>query len=205
MLPRPLTWRHFWLRQWWRLHVSALLLSVRNCHAAWRCQQSWLFHCSVGQRGGNCWPRSEKISSVCSLYRRLDHLLSKRIQTFLWGFSVRGTWKFNLKLFWSPCARIEIFDVFKISHRKNFRSLNFRILEFYAKYAKFCTIWKFPAIRYQPTDGAALPSHTECLAGLATYLTLFPGLLTQVVCPLQYCKWQTLWSEGLRTRVRATY
>ena len=43
------------------------------------------------------------------------------------------------------------FDVFKISHRKNFRSFNFCILRFCAKYVKFCTIRKFPAIRYLDT------------------------------------------------------
>ena len=55
----------------------------------------------------------------------------------------------DLKLFCAPRARIKIFDIFKISHGKKFRSSNFRILELYAKYAKFCTIQKFPAIRYQ--------------------------------------------------------
>ena len=52
-------------------------------------------------------------------------------------------------MFCAPRARIKIFDVCKISYEKNFRSLNFRILEFYAKYVKFCTIRKFPAIRYK--------------------------------------------------------
>ena len=55
----------------------------------------------------------------------------------------------DLKLFCAPRARIKIFDIFKISHGKKFRSSNFRILELYTKYAKFCTIQKFPTIQYQ--------------------------------------------------------
>ena len=55
----------------------------------------------------------------------------------------------DLKLFCAPRARIKIFDIFEILHGKKFRSSNFRILELYTKYAKFCTIQKFPAIRYQ--------------------------------------------------------
>ena len=74
--------------------ISGLLLWVRNYHAVRRWQQSRLFRCSVGQRGGNRWPRSEEdIISLLSLSTlgRLNRLSSKRIQMLLWGFSVRGT------------------------------------------------------------------------------------------------------------------
>ena len=67
----------------------------------------------------------------------------------LWGFNARP----SLLLSISNCSVLlvlesKICDVFKVSHRKNFHSTNFRILEFCARYAKFCTIRKFPAIRY---------------------------------------------------------
>ena len=80
---------------------------------------------------------------------RLDRLSSNRIQTLLWGLSARP----SLLLSISNCCVLlvlesKFFDVFNILHGKIFRSLNFHILEFYVKYAKSCTIRKFPAIQY---------------------------------------------------------
>ena len=86
--------------------------------------------------------------SVCSLYLtlgRLDRLLSNRIQTLLWGFSTRP----SLLLSISNCSVLLMLEsTFLTFERSKFltESSNFRILEFYAKYAKFCTIRKFPAI-----------------------------------------------------------
>ena len=87
--------------------------------------------------------------SVCSLYLtlgRVDRLSSNRIQTLLWGFSAwLSVFTLDLKLFCAPHARIKNG---KFRTENFFIVLIFRILEFYVKYAKFCTIRNFPAIRY---------------------------------------------------------
>ena len=141
-------WRRFWLRQWWRLPCLQGYLDY-CCRwginmPAWRWQQSRLFRCSGGQRGGNRWPRSEEdIISLLSLSTpgRLDRLL-------LWGFSARPSPLLSISncMFCAPRARIKILTFSKFHTKKN--SLNLRILEFYTKYAKFCTTRKFPFIRY---------------------------------------------------------
>ena len=79
---------------------------------------------------------------------RLGRLSSNRIQSLLWGFSARPSLLLiDLKLFCAPRGRIEVSE--SNFAWKNFRSLNFRTFEFYVKYAKFCTIRKFLAIRYE--------------------------------------------------------
>ena len=54
----------------------------------------------------------------------------------------------TLSLFFcAPRARIKILTSSKFRTEKIF-VVYFRVLKFYAKYAKFCTVRKFPAIRY---------------------------------------------------------
>ena len=130
--------------------IFGLLLSVRNCYASMKMATEPTLLLQRWSEGRQSLPRSEEnIISLLSLSTpgRLNHLLSNRIQTLPWGFSARP----SLLLLISICSVLESkFRLLQSFVRKNFSQLNFRILEFYAKYAKFCTIQKIPAIRYFP-------------------------------------------------------
>ena len=86
--------------------------------------------------------------------------------------SVKMATEPTLSLFFcAPCARIKILTSSKFRTEKKFHSLNFRLLKFYAK---FCTIRKFPAIRYLHAS-----SHPGCKVSCQGV----PNRLTSLLCP----------------------
>ena len=165
-------WRRFRLRQWWQATSHKDIWATVRCRwgismPAWRWQQNQPFRCSGGQSGGHRWLRSEEDISLGSLSTLGVRCLEGRpevanintmpsvllsISNLFCGASRGCKYRYNaicftlnLKPFCGPRARIEFWRL-QILHERKFCSLNFRILEFYAKNAKFCTIWKFPTV-----------------------------------------------------------
>ena len=81
----------------------------------------------------------------------------------LWGFNARA----SLLLSISNCSvllvlKSKVLTFSKFRMEKIFVGLNFHILKFCVKYAKFCTIRKFPAIRYVTLLWESAAYHSRC-------------------------------------------